>query len=303
MRNGVCAAFLAVVVAILAPPVLANEDATYPDTQFGIPERLRQLAPAPTVAPAPALTAPRQALAPAPAAPPSVRPPAGVPRLPTPAAPGQAYGYGPEPVRPSVPPTLGGLACVALTFDDGPDPNLTPRLLAVLAAEGVKATFFVLGSKTATWPNVVRAAADAGNEIGNHSWDHPPLPSLGDDAVRRQIANTDAAIQRAIGSTPRVLRPPYGSISPRVRALDSRPWVLWYTDTQDWRTHNGNTTINVASATPTGSIVLMHDTQPSTVNAAEGLIRNLKGRGFKFVTVSEMLAGACGSYPARQVSL
>lgn len=280
---------------LLAAAPFFPQSARADDDEDQRPSRLFQLSPgaAPLQANAPLPAGPAQAGPRAPSAPAAGRTPPAI----------QAYGRDPEAARPTVPPVLGGTPCVALTFDDGPDPNLTPRLLAILSAEGVKATFFVLGVKTATWPDVVRAAAEAGNEIGNHSWDHPPLPSLADDAVRRQIANTDAAIRKATGSVPRVLRPPYGSISPRVRALDSRPWVLWYIDTRDWRTHSAANTVQAASAAPTGSIVLMHDTQPSTVSAAQDLIRGLKARGFQFVTVSEMLAGACGAYPARQVSL
>jgi peptidoglycan/xylan/chitin deacetylase (PgdA/CDA1 family) len=189
-----------------------------------------------------------------------------------------------------------GSQCVALTFDDGPDPVLTPQLLDTLAASGVKATFYVVGRNVAAHPDIVARAAKEGHEIGNHSWSHPVLPSLSNAQIESEIKRTDAAIQAATGTIPATIRPPYGSRSMRVvELLAPRPLILWDTDTLDWMYRNSDRVTRVAESTPGGTIVLMHDVHPTTVAAVPGLIKGLKERGFTFVTISQLLTGACGS--------
>lgn len=189
----------------------------------------------------------------------------------------------------------GAGPCVALTFDDGPHDVLTPKLLDILKDRGVKATFFVVGYRVKAWPQVVQRAHREGHEIGNHSWNHPALTSLGSSEVQRQISRTDAAIVTATGKAPRVLRVPYGSISQRVASLDSRPFIGWDVDTLDWLYRNIEriTTVSVSGARG-GSIVLLHDIHPRTVAAVPGIIEGLRGRGFRFVTVSKLIGGTCG---------
>src|SRR5438128_3999544 len=104
---------------------------------------------------------------------------------------------------------------IALTFDDGPSATLTPKLLDLLAAHHIRATFFVIGENVAEHPEIVERAAREGHEIGNHTWAHPKLGKISDDAVRRDLIRADDAIKRAIGTGPTLLRPPYGSITSR----------------------------------------------------------------------------------------
>src|SRR6059058_6205242 len=104
---------------------------------------------------------------------------------------------------------------IAMTFDDGPSATLTPKLLDLLAARHIKATFFVIGENVAEHPEIVERTAREGHEIGNHSWSHPNLAKMSDDAVRSQIKRTEEAIIGAIGSRPVLLRPPYGSLTTR----------------------------------------------------------------------------------------
>src|SRR6266446_5278073 len=104
---------------------------------------------------------------------------------------------------------------IAMTFDDGPSATLTPKLLDLLAAHHIKATFFVIGQNVADHPEIVQRAAREGHEIGNHSWSHPYLAKMSDDAVRRELRRTDGAIKDATGRRPTLMRPPYGSISVR----------------------------------------------------------------------------------------
>src|ERR1700730_8573443 len=104
---------------------------------------------------------------------------------------------------------------IAMTFDDGPSATLTPKLLDILAAHHIKATFFVIGENVAQHPEVVARAAREGHEIGNHSWSHPNFGKMSDDGVRRQLQQTDDAIKSATGKRPTLMRPPYGSITAR----------------------------------------------------------------------------------------
>lgn len=193
-------------------------------------------------------------------------------------------------------PARAGGKCVALTFDDGPHPTLTPKLLSILAQEHVHATFYVVGQRVAQWPGIVRRVYQQGNEIGNHSWSHPVLPKLSTARIKAEIAKTDEAVRRATGVIPATVRPPYGSISPRVRAaIGRRQIVMWDTDTLDWRYHDSKRIARVADRTRSGGMVLMHDIHPRTVAAVGGIIEYLKSRGFSFVTVSQLYRGGCGS--------
>src|SRR4030095_12805818 len=102
---------------------------------------------------------------------------------------------------------------IALTFDDGPSATLTPKLLDLLAAHHIKATFFVIGENVAEHPEIVTRAAREGHEIASHSWSHPNLGKMSDEGVRSQLQRTDDAIKSATGARPALMRPPYGSIT------------------------------------------------------------------------------------------
>src|SRR2546423_14106760 len=104
---------------------------------------------------------------------------------------------------------------IAMTFDDGPSAKLTPKLLDLLASHHVKATFFLIGQNVAENPEIVAREAREGHEIANHSWSHPNLGKMSDEGVRGQLRKTEDAIRSASGNRPTLLRPPYGSITPR----------------------------------------------------------------------------------------
>lgn len=189
----------------------------------------------------------------------------------------------------------GAQPCVAMTFDDGPDATLTPLLLSILEAKRVTATFFVVGIRATTWPAPVARAAADGFEIGNHSWDHAVLPSQTSDVALRELTRTDDVLQNIIGRTPAYVRAPYGSISVRVAGLTPRTFVAWSVDSLDWKgVGSAQITQNVVSKATSGGIILMHDTHATTINAVPGIIDGLQARGFRLVTVSELLSGRCG---------
>jgi len=183
---------------------------------------------------------------------------------------------------------------IAMTFDDGPSAALTPKLLDILAAHQIKATFFVIGENVAEHPEIVARAAREGHEIGNHSWSHPNLGKMSDDGVSSQLQRTDDAIKSATGSRPTLLRPPYGSITSREkRWIHDRfgyQIILWDVDPYDWKRPGPSVVRNrILKETRPGSIVLSHDIHPGTIEAMPSTFDALEAKGFKFVTVSELI--------------
>lgn len=184
---------------------------------------------------------------------------------------------------------------IAMTFDDGPSAKLTPKLLDLLAAHHIKATFFLIGQNVAENPEIVAREAREGHEIANHSWSHPNLAKMSDDGVRGQLHKTEDAIRSAAGHVPTLLRPPYGSITPRQKKWINQEFgykiVLWDVDPLDWRRPGPNVVCNrIVKNTRAGSIVLAHDIHPGTIEAMPCVLNQLEAKGFKFVTVSELIA-------------
>jgi peptidoglycan/xylan/chitin deacetylase (PgdA/CDA1 family) len=188
---------------------------------------------------------------------------------------------------------LGG-QYVAMTFDDGPDEELTPKLLDLLAADHIKATFFVIGEKVAQHPAIVSRAAREGHEIGNHSWSHPIFSQLPDQNVRQELQKTDDAISAAIGTCPRLMRPPGGALTEEqarwIRDEFGYEIVHWSVDPRDY-TRPGPAVVcqRILERTHSGSIVLCHDVHPGTIDGMRLAFPQLQAKGFKFVTVSKLL--------------
>jgi peptidoglycan/xylan/chitin deacetylase (PgdA/CDA1 family) len=186
---------------------------------------------------------------------------------------------------------------IALTFDDGPDPERTPALLEALAELQVPATFFLLGNKVDANPALAARIARDGHEIGNHTYSHPYMPLKRSRTIAQELAATDAAITAATGHTPTLMRPPYGGRSPRnVRACQraGKRVVLWDVNSFDWKGKPAEEVAQrvLARARP-GSIILMHDARDGgevTVAAVRLLVPELRARGYDLVTVSRALA-------------
>lgn len=183
---------------------------------------------------------------------------------------------------------------IALTFDDGPS-SFTARILDVLAAANVRATFFVVGRNVAGHEALLTRMLEAGHMIGNHSFTHVSLAKA-DAAALRQIDDTQAAIKTATGFTPCLLRPPFGLGSRKLlRALAGRRLTstLWSVNPQDFRTP-GTAAIKrrVLAGVKPGAIILTHDgggDRSQTLAAIPSIIRTLKARGYRFVTVTDLL--------------
>jgi peptidoglycan/xylan/chitin deacetylase (PgdA/CDA1 family) len=183
---------------------------------------------------------------------------------------------------------------IAMTFDDGPSTTLTPKLLDILAAHHIKATFFVIGENVAEHPEIVARATREGHEIGNHSWSHPNFAKMSDAGVRSQLQRTDDAIKSATGARPTLLRPPYGSITTREKRWIHDQFgyqiILWDVDPYDWKRPGPSVVRSrILKETRRGSIVLSHDIHPGTIEAMPSTLDALEAKGFKFVTVSELI--------------
>lgn len=169
---------------------------------------------------------------------------------------------------------------IYLTFDDGPSPHTTQRLLGILKEKEVKATFFILGQLATAYPNIVKEIFDDGHTIGNHGYTHQSFVNLSQESLKSSIEQTQKAIYNACGLTPHLVRPPYGSISSSeinlLQNLELKT-VLWDIDTLDWKTRNSakTTAVILKEARPL-AIILVHDIHPETVDAMPVVIDELK---------------------------
>lgn len=180
---------------------------------------------------------------------------------------------------------------VALTFDDGPNPSSTKKILATLKKEKVSATFFILGQQAKAYPTIVKQIYKEGHELGNHSYSHPDLSKLSDKNIKLELHSTNQYIQSASGHKPTVFRPPYGSYNSNVTSLNKLPMVLWTVDTLDWQNHSTkNILANIHAQKSDQTIILMHDIHMTSAKALPHVIKQLKKENYTFVTASEMIA-------------
>jgi peptidoglycan/xylan/chitin deacetylase (PgdA/CDA1 family) len=184
---------------------------------------------------------------------------------------------------------------IAMTFDDGPSPANTTRLLDILKQRNIKVTFFMIGPNVVAHPEIARRALAEGHEIGNHSWTHPQLSKLSDQRVAEEITKTQEAIKNACGFTPTLLRPPYGAITKRQREWIEKQFglnvILWSVDPLDWKRPGASViTQRILSDAQSGAIILSHDIHQQTVDAMPATLDALLAKGYKFVTVSQLIA-------------
>lgn len=197
---------------------------------------------------------------------------------------------------------------IAMTFDDGPHPVHTPRLLNYLAARNIKATFYVIGKNVRQYPHIVRRMITEGHEVGNHTMTHRDLSKLSDYNVKQDLAQTSTLIEKTIGVRPRTMRPPYGAFSTRqrkmIRSSMGLPTILWSVDPRDWTKPGRNTVIRrLVQGARNGGILLAHDIHSQTVDAMPGALDSLLGKGFKFVTVTQLIQAAENKGPTRAPNL
>ena len=180
---------------------------------------------------------------------------------------------------------------VALTYDDGPDVQVDAVLMDELEKVNGRATFFVVGQRVEKYPEDIKNAVERGHEIGNHSYDHDiHLSTKGAEYIRNEFEKTDAAVEKASGVKPALIRLPGGNISNDVKSVIQRPMIFWTIDTEDWRSRDAEKTKNtILSNVKDGDIVLMHALYLSTAEACKTVIPELNARGYQLVTVSELI--------------
>ncbi|GHO62445.1 oligosaccharide deacetylase [Ktedonobacter sp. SOSP1-52] len=186
---------------------------------------------------------------------------------------------------------------VALTFDDGPSPNFTAKVLDVLEAYRIKATFFCIGRQVQAFPDLTLRAYKAGYEIENHSWSHPVMTGLSLEGQYWQLQHTNNTIERVTHQRPLVIRPPYGAYNASSLQLATSlrlVTVAWDVDAHDWSRPGTDTILhNVLDHVKNGSIILMHDgggDRSQTLAALPTIIETLFERGYRFVTIRQLLS-------------
>ena len=186
------------------------------------------------------------------------------------------------------------LPMVALTYDDGPYPPTSNRILDCFEQYGQVATFFEVGKNVNAYPEVVAREEQLGMEIGNHSWSHANLKKSTDAEVAAEINNTNAALEAACGHKATVFRPPYGNTTAVVESTAAAPVILWSVDTLDWKSRDANSVFNVvkdihAKGGLNGRVILMHSIYDSTAQATEMMVPWLLENNYQLVTVSELI--------------
>ena len=178
---------------------------------------------------------------------------------------------------------------IALTFDDGPGPY-TARLLDGLKERGVKVTFFNLGQRAESYPDLVRRIVAEGHQLASHTYSHQDLPSIDFNAAMEEINRTTRVFNETLGTSGTYfLRAPYGNTDPYIRCSLNCPVIYWSVDTEDWRYLNADRVKrNILNDSFDGAIVLCHDIYSSTVTGALAAVDELKSRGYEFVTVREL---------------
>jgi peptidoglycan-N-acetylglucosamine deacetylase len=189
---------------------------------------------------------------------------------------------------------------IAMTFDDGPHSSNTPRLLDILKARGVKATFYVVGDRCKGYANIVRRIVAEGHELGNHTWTHPLQPNRWSrEKLEPEIRMTHETLISLTGAAPKTYRPPGGAVTPDqidwLLADFGYPTIIWAVDPKDFKVLNANIVQrHILADTDAGEIVLSHDLYRTTVDAMPGTLDGLLAKGFRFATVSQLLALAEG---------
>lgn len=197
-------------------------------------------------------------------------------------------GSGEEPVREG---ELGDkIKRVAITFDDGPHPVYTPRLLDGLKERNVKAMFFLIGENIVGREHIVRRMAEEGHIIGNHTFHHVQLNCLNEEVACQEITSTNELIESIINKPIEFIRPPFGAWSSKKSCPVELFTILWNIDPLDWKDQNTDLIVQrVLSEVKDGSVILLHDVYDTSVEAALRIIDVLQAEGYEFVTADQFI--------------
>lgn len=179
---------------------------------------------------------------------------------------------------------------VALTFDDGPNPVSTPRIINTLKQYNSVATFFDLGILINKIPSVVQDEEKYGNEVESHTFDHANLNKLNEEEINREIIESEKVFEKVLHHKPSLVRPPYGNANEKVKQTIKYPLVNWTIDTLDWESRDKDEILKQfrKKSNYDGQIILMHSIYGSTADAVEVMVPELINKGYQLVTVSEL---------------
>ena len=180
---------------------------------------------------------------------------------------------------------------IALTFDDGPHPLYTERILDILEEKKVPATFFVVGFRAEVHPKTILRMKELNCEIGNHTYGHKHLKRISAQDALFEMKKCGDIIFNITGEYPKIYRPPFGEIGKELEKKIDMTKILWTIDSSDWRIKHGKSKVvnNVVSKANENAIILLHDFYEATVEALPEIIDKLQEDGYEFITISELL--------------
>lgn len=179
---------------------------------------------------------------------------------------------------------------IALTFDDGPHPIYTPKLLDGLKKRGVKATFFVLGENIVGREDIIKRMADEGHLIGNHTYTHVNLNQLSAEKACGELVKTNDLVRKITGKGTDYVRPPFGVWNKKLECSVNMLPIMWNIDPLDWANTNTSEVVNkVVTKAKENAIILLHDYYDSSVDAALLIVDELQKKGYQFVTAEEII--------------
>lgn len=182
-----------------------------------------------------------------------------------------------------------GKKLVALTFDDGPSAETTPRLLDILFEKDVPATFFMLGSRARNNPDIVKRAEKEYHIVASHTMYHQNLIRISTTAAEADVNESKAVFKSILGHSLKLTRPPYGNVDNSIRNIIGTPLILWSVDPADWQNQDPDTILAIVKTQiHDGAIILMHDIYSASVDAVPIIIDELRKDGYEFVTVPEL---------------
>lgn len=171
---------------------------------------------------------------------------------------------------------------VSISFDDGPVVGSTKNLLAALTKEGIRATFFVVGTHISDDPTLINNIANGGHSIQSHSWEHQDFTNVEKEAALIDLAQNQGLITGLTRVKPQFYRPPYGNTSEGMVGAETTlglTEVLWTVDTLDWDGRSAQSIIDAVKTVKPGGFILMHDGYKNTVSAIPGIAKELKAKG------------------------
>ena len=184
---------------------------------------------------------------------------------------------------------------VMLTFDDGPHPDITPKILDILKSKRIRATFFVLGMKVAENQHILKRIVDEGHEVAAHGWNHNAITKITHAHLVNNLNQTKNAIYTATNKTPVIYRPPFGlsnaDINTYITKEQKMKVILWSIDSQDWEIKDPTIIAkNIIDKTEPGDVILCHDVHQHTVEAVSLIVEGLTKADYEFLTLSQMLS-------------